>query len=152
MIYKGEMIMSAVTLAKSTDNKIENPFFTRQWQATVDLAMALGVIFGAATGDRLYRGLADNNPRTLADTFAYWTRYDNTTGELVARRSKVNLTKATDNHDHQVSGADAPRVDHYLRSWDGPISDQTREWLAENDLRGLDNFLYLSYWDPTPGQ
>lgn len=140
--------MGSVTLAKSTDNKITSPF-TRQWQGTVDLFLALTTIFGNATGNRLYEGLSDNNPRTLADTLAYWTRYDNTTGTLVTRRSGVSLAKTTDAT--MVAGDDTTKIDKYLGQWYGPMSDQTRDDLAKNDLRGLDNVLYLMIWDPTPG-
>jgi hypothetical protein len=145
---------ASVTLAKSTDNKITSPFESRQWQGTVDLFLALTTIFGRATGNRLYEGLSDNNPRTLADTLAYWTRYDNTTGTLVPRTSGVSLAKVTDNDgsDHYVTGGDTTKIDNYLGAWYGPMSDQTRDDLARNDLRGLDNVLYLMVWDPTPGQ
>lgn len=141
--------MGSVTLTKSTDNKITSPFKSRQWQGTVDLFLALTTIFGNATGNRLYEGLAGNNPRTLADTLAYWTRYDNTTGTLVTRRSGVSLAKATDVT--MVAGDDTTKIDKYLEQWYGPMSDQTRDDLAKNDLRGLDNVLYLMIWDPTPG-
>lgn len=50
-----------------------------------------------------------------------------------------------------VAGDDTTKIDKYLGQWYGPLSDQTRDDLAKNDLRGLDNVLYLMIWDPTPG-
>lgn len=64
----------------------------------------------------------------------------------------VTLVKPTDLQDHRVSGGDTTKIDNYLGQWDGPMSDQTRDDLAKNDLRGLDNVLYLMIYDPTPGQ
>jgi hypothetical protein len=66
----------------------------------------------------------------------------------------VTLRKITDNNPlfYRANGSYVGHVNRYLRLWEGPLSDQTREDLTKNDLRGLDNFLYLTRWDPTPGQ
>lgn len=90
--------------------------------------------------------LRTNNPLALQAAFACGTVHHNCTG--------VSLAKPTDDNPH-VSGVRDPgtaRVDRYLSQWDGPLSDQTRDDLRKNDLRALDDFLYLSYNDPTPGK
>lgn len=90
--------------------------------------------------------LRTNNLLALQAYFACGTVHHKCAG--------VSLAKPTDTNP-LVSGVREPgtaRVDAYLKGWDGPLSDQTREDLAKNDLRGLDNLLYLAYWDPTPGQ
>ncbi len=75
-------IMS-VTLAKTPPAPV-HPFGERQWSSTVDLYLALDVLF-SSKGRDLYEGLSNNDLRGLSDTLAYWTRYDNTTGTLVPR-------------------------------------------------------------------
>jgi hypothetical protein len=73
----------SVSLAKTSPAPV-HPFSTRQWSATVDLYLALDVLF-EDKGRDLYEGLADNDLTVFSDTLAYWTRYDNTTGQLVPR-------------------------------------------------------------------
>lgn len=66
----------------------------------------------------------------------------------------VSLGKRTDHlsiYRHRV-GNYGSRMFAYLSQWSGPLSDQTREDLARNDLRGLDNLFYLITNDPSPGQ
>jgi hypothetical protein len=88
--------------------------------------------------------LRNNNLLGLQAAFQCGTVHHHCTG--------VDLAKATDNEDHRVTGGDTTKIDNYLGQWEGPVSDQTRDDLAKNDLRGLDNVLYLMEYDPTPGQ
>jgi hypothetical protein len=86
---------------------------------------------------RAHQHLYSNNPVALQMAFACGTVHHNCSG--------VSLAKATDDNP-LVSGVRDPgtaKIDSYLRTWDGPLSDQTREDLRKNDLNGLDNLLYL---------
>lgn len=56
----------SVTLAKTPPAPV-HPFGTRQWSDTVDLYVALDVLFNDKGRD-LYEGLADNDLTVLADT------------------------------------------------------------------------------------
>lgn len=88
--------------------------------------------------------LRDNNLLGLQVAFQCGTVHHHCAG--------VSLSKPTDTGDHRVTGGDTTKIDNYLSQWEGPLSDQTRDDLSKNDLRGLDNVLYLMIFDPTPGQ
>lgn len=68
----------------------------------------------------------------------------------------VSLGKISDNNPifnpGRVYGSYVGKINRYLRQWDGPLTRQTEDDLRKNDLRGLENFLYLASNDPTPGQ
>lgn len=88
--------------------------------------------------------LHTNNLLALQAYFACGTVHHSCTG--------VSLTKITDNNPlfNRANGSYVGKINRYFRTWSGPLSDQTRDDLAKNDLRGLYNFLYLAANDPHP--
>jgi hypothetical protein len=88
--------------------------------------------------------LRDNNLLGLQAAFQCGTVHHSCTG--------VRLSKITDNNPlfNRANGSHVGKINRYMRSWSGPLSDQTRDDLAANDLRGLSTFFYLSTNDPHP--
>lgn len=64
--------------------------------------------------------------------------------------SGVTLRKITDNNPlfNRPNGSYVGKINKYMDTWEGPVSDTIREDLPKNDLQALDNYFWLSSNDP----
>jgi hypothetical protein len=146
---------AGVSLAKPSDTVPVAEFdylFTPTWLNTVKLAASLDKIFPPDQSDKVYDALTANDLRA----FSWMLRKQRRRAEGGQVIKAVSLRKPYDDQmlyrPGRVPGSYVGKINRYLDQWSGPLSDQTREDLRRNDLRGLDNLFYLIAHDPSPGE